>query len=128
MAALSDNPRFSKDAINTHYFWGVVALAVLVITGVLASIELWRSWRARRASHDPFHLVLGLATIALGLTLVADELGLEINHGELKLTASIPEISTPQAWSHAHIILNHIPTAGFVFALAFFVLPPLADN
>ncbi len=75
MAALSGNPRFSKDAIATHYVWGVVALAVLVICGVLAGVELWRSWRARRASGDPFHLVFGLAIITLGLTVVADELG-----------------------------------------------------
>src|SRR5438105_9050008 len=100
MAALSENPRFSKDAIATHYRWGVVALAVLVISGVLAGIELWRSWRARRASGDPFHLVLGLAIITLGLTIVADELGLRLNHHEMQLTATIPDISTPQAWSH----------------------------
>jgi uncharacterized membrane protein len=128
MAALSGNPRFSKEAIATHYVWGVAALAVLVISGVVAGIELWRSWRARRASGDPFHLVLGLAIITLGLTIVADELGFKINHHELQLTASIPDISTPQAWSHAHIILNHIPTAGIVFAIAFFVAALVANN
>src|SRR5579864_7007026 len=84
-AALSENPRFSKEAIATHYVWGVAALAVLVISGVLAGIELWRSWRARRVSGDPFHLLLGLAIITLGLTIVADELGLRINHHELQL-------------------------------------------
>ena len=128
MAALSGNPRFSKDTITTHYVWGVAALAVLVISGVLAGIELWRSWRARRVSGDPFHLVLSLAIITLGLTIVADELGIQINHRELQLTASIPDISTPQAWSHAHIILNHIPTAGIVFAIAFFVAALVANN
>jgi uncharacterized membrane protein len=127
-AALSGNPRFSKDAIATHYVWGVAALAVLVIAGVLASVELWRSWRAHRVSGDPFHLVLGLATITLGLTIVADELGLEINHRELQLTASIPDVSTSQAWSHAHIILNHIPTAGIVFAIVFFIAALVANN
>jgi len=128
MAALSGNSRFSKDAIASHYVWGAAALAVLVISGVLAGIELWRSWSARRASGDPFHLVLGLAIITLGLTIVADELGLQINHRELQLTATIPDISTPQAWSHAHIILNHIPTAGIVFAIAFFVAALVANN
>jgi len=128
MAALAGNPRFPNGAIATHYVWGMAALAVLVITGVAASIELLRSWRARRASHDPFHLVLGLATITLALTLVAGEFGLEINHRELQLTASIPDISTPQAWSHAHIILNHIPTAGLVFAIAFFVVALVVNN
>ena len=51
-----------------------------------------------------------------------------INHRELQLTATIPDISTPQAWSHAHIILNHIPTAGIVFAIAFFVAALVANN
>ena len=106
----------------------MAALAVLVISGVLAGIELWRSWRARRVSGDPFHLVLSLAIITLGLTIVADELGIRTNHRELQLTASIPDISTPQAWSHAHIILNHIPTAGIVFAIAFFVAALVANN
>src|SRR5882672_4590160 len=35
-AALSDNARFSKDLINTHYIWGVAALVVLLITGFIA--------------------------------------------------------------------------------------------
>src|ERR1700704_5242726 len=42
-AALSGNARFSKDLINTHYIWGVAALAVLMITGLVAAFELWRS-------------------------------------------------------------------------------------
>src|SRR5258706_3392922 len=43
MAALSDNPRFPKDPIATHHVSGVATLAVLVITGAPAFIELWRS-------------------------------------------------------------------------------------
>jgi uncharacterized membrane protein len=128
MADLSANPRFAKDAIDTHLIWGMVALGVLLISGAVAGFELWRSWRARRPSGDPFHLVLGLAVIALVMTVVAAELGLEINHHELELVAAIPDISTPQAWSHAHIILNHIPTAGFAFALFFFVAALVANN
>src|SRR5258706_12856889 len=85
MAALSDNARFSKDAIATHYVWGVAALAVLVIAGIAAGVELWRSWRARRGSRDPFPLVLGLATITLGLTLVPDGRGLPIHHSETQV-------------------------------------------
>ena len=128
MDSLSANPRFPKDAIATHYIWGLAALAILLITEVLAGVELWQSWRARRPVRDPFHLVLGLSLITLGLTGVASELGLQINHRELQLTATIPDISTPQAWSHAHIILNHIPTAGIVFAIAFFIVALVANN
>jgi hypothetical protein len=119
MSALSGTPKFPMDAMNTHYVWGIAALVVLLITGALAWIELWRSWRARRASSDPFHLVLGFATVSLALAIVADELGLKINHRELQSTISIADISTSQAWSHAHLILNHIPTSGFVLRSLF---------
>lgn len=127
-AALSGNPRFTEAAINAHYRWGLAALALLAMSGGAAGIALWRSWRARRAVSDPLHLVLGLAIVALALTIVADEFGFKINHRELELAVTIPDISTPQLWSHVHIILNHIPTAGFVFALAFFVTGLVANN
>ncbi len=128
MADLSGNPRFSKDAINKHYLWGAVALSVLVTAGAAATFELWRSWRVRRPSGDPFHLVLSLAIAALGFTIFADEFGWEINHRELESVISIADVSTPQAWSHVHIILNHVPTAGWVFAMAFFVVALVANN
>jgi uncharacterized membrane protein len=126
-AALSENAKFSKDLINTHYVWGVATLALLAISGIIAWIQLWRSWHAGRSS-DPFHLVLGFAIIALGLSVVADELGLRINHRELQSIISIADVSTSQSWSHAHIILNHIPTAGFVFAIAFFIVALVGNN
>ncbi len=128
MAALSGTPKFPKDALNTHYVWAIAALVVLLITGALAWIELWRAWRARRPSGDPFHLVMGLATVSLALTIVAEELGLKINHRELQSTISIADISTSQAWSHAHLILNHIPTSGFVFAIALFMAALVTNN
>ena len=49
MATLSGNPRISKAIMNSHYVWGMAALAVLVLTGVVAWVELWRSGRASRA-------------------------------------------------------------------------------
>ncbi len=128
MAALSENERFAEATMNTHYFWGLAALAGLALAGVVALAELWRSRSAQQASSGPFYLVLAFSTLALGLTLVAGEIGLELNHRELELPVTIPDISTPQGWSHAHLILNHIPTAGFVFALAFFVAALVADN
>jgi uncharacterized membrane protein len=127
-ADLSGNPRFSEDAINSHAGWGIAVLVLLTLTGVAALVELWRSWRARRPSGDPHHLVLGLAIAALFLSGVADELGFEINHHELELAVTIPDISTSQVWSHVHMMLNHIPTAGFVFAIAFFVIALVANN
>lgn len=76
----------------------------------------------------PSHLIAGFTIIALALTIVAGEFGFHINHHELELAVTIPDISTPQAWSHAHLVLNHVPTAGFVFALAFFVTALVANN
>src|ERR1700730_8766653 len=128
MAVLAKNPRFSKEMMNTHYGWGMAALLVLVMTGIVALVELWRSYRARRASKDPFHLVSGLAIIALGLTVVVGELGLEINHRELQSTTVIPDVSTSPIWPHVHLFLNHVPTAGFVFALVFYVLALVTNN
>ncbi|HEX5281413.1 MAG TPA: DUF2231 domain-containing protein [Micropepsaceae bacterium] len=188
-ADLAGNPRYSPDAISTHYFWGLAAIGVLAIAGLIAFVELWRTWLGRRlfslsgpalahataagssyanvpentssamvaaeaagpsysaraaqsrgvsgyrrisAKHlgtwNSSSLLAGFAIIALALTVVASELGFPINHHELELAVTIPDISTPQAWSHAHLILNHVPTAGFVFALAFYVTALVANN
>jgi uncharacterized membrane protein len=128
ISELSGNPRYATDAIDIHYAWGLAALAVLVASGVAAALELWRAWQAKRPSGDPLRVVLGSSIGAFVLTIVAGELGIPINHHELELTVAIPDISTSQVWSHAHIILNHIPTAGFVFALAYFGVALVANN
>jgi uncharacterized membrane protein len=125
MAVLSKNPGFPKDLMSRHYGWGLATLAVLALTGLAALVELWRS---RSGVIDPLHLVLGLAVIALGLTFAADELGFVINHRELASTVDIPDVSTPPLWPQAHLILNHVPTAGFVFALFFYVVALATGN
>src|ERR1700710_2239107 len=43
MAALADNPRFTKEAMNAHYLWGSIAIGVLAISGIWAGLVLWRS-------------------------------------------------------------------------------------
>lgn len=126
MAALSANPKIPKDIMNAHYRWGMAALIVLVITGVVAVMALRRLGRAERASNVAFYLVSGLAILALGLMVVAD--GWEINHRELQSTTVIPDVSTSPVWPHVHMILNHFPTVGFVFAIAFFVIALVAKN
>jgi uncharacterized membrane protein len=126
MAALSGNPGIPKDMMNTHYGWGIAALLALAVTGVLALIELWRSGRAGRASNAGYGLVLGLAVFSLALMIVAD--GWELNHRELQTVIVIPDVSTPAVWPHVHMILNHAPTVGFVFAIFFFVIGLLTKN
>jgi uncharacterized membrane protein len=128
LRALSKSPLVSKEMMNSHYGWGLAALVVLVLTGLAALAELWRSHRAGRPSGDPLHLVAGLAIVALGLTAAASEFGFQARHHELQSIVEIPDVSTSQVWSHAHLILNHVPSAGFVFALVFYVAALLAGN
>jgi uncharacterized membrane protein len=124
MAALSEN-RISRDMMDSHYIWGWLALAVLVMTGAAAWFELWRSRRVGHLSNQALNVVLALAIVTLGLMAVVGELGWEINHFELhlppKVGAYMAPGTTPQTWSHVHMILNHFPTVGFVMALAFYI-------
>jgi uncharacterized membrane protein len=119
MQDLSANPKFSEDMVSAHYGWGVAGLAVLAMTGLAALVAL-----LRRLTDNALHLVLGLAIVTLGLMAVAGELGWEINHTELRLATQ----KTPQIWSHVHIILNHFPTVGFVFAIVFYVSALVMNN
>lgn len=126
-AVLSDNPQISKAMMSTHYTWAIGAIAALVVTGLVAWIELLRTMRTE-AKIDPFRLVLVLAIVALGVSAVADEFGWDINHRELQIAVVIPEVSTSQLWTNAHLILNHVPTAGFVFAIFFLVMALILNN
>lgn len=128
IAELSNNPRFSKSMIGTHYIWGSAALVLLIITGIAAWLELWRSRRAERRLRTSLYWVGVPAIVTLGVTVVADEFGWQLNHHELESTVKIPDVSTSQLWSHVHIMLNHVPTAGFVFALAFFVIALVVNS
>jgi uncharacterized membrane protein len=126
MATLSGNSRFSKAVMNAHYTWGMAALAALVITGVVALVALGLSGSTGRASRDTLRAVLGLGVVTLGVLIMAD--GWEINHRELLSTVIIPDVSTPPIWPHVHMILNHAPTVGWTFALAFYVIALVANN
>jgi uncharacterized membrane protein len=91
----------------------------------VAWLELVRSWRGR-PSENALHLVLGLGLVTLALMMVAGELGWQINHNELRLDPATQK--TSQLWSHAHMILNHFPTVGFVIGLGLFVGALVLDN
>jgi uncharacterized membrane protein len=114
---LVGNTRFNPDLIETHMYWANTALGLLVITGFVALINLFR---LRGLSNDALHLVLGLAFVTLLLMAISGELGWEINHTELRLPAAAQK--TSQIWSHVHIILNHFPTVGFVITLAVYIV------
>src|SRR6516225_6918863 len=122
MAVLSQDPKISQDLMSTHFGWGITSLALLVLTAAAALIELWRSRRAERLSNDALHLVLGLALVTLALMVIVGEVGWEINHHELRLDPATQR--TPQA----HIILNHFPTVGFVFALVVYIAALVMNN
>jgi uncharacterized membrane protein len=126
MAALSGDPKISRQLMNSHFVWGLASLAALVITGAAAAVELWRFHRLGRLSDPALRLVLGLVIVTLGLMLAAGELGWEINHHELRVDRAAQR--TSQIWSHAHVILNHFPTVGLVFALAFYIAALVTKN
>ena len=130
METLSQNPKISQNLMSSHFGWGVAALAVLVMAGLVAWIELWRSWRVGHLSNNAAHLVLGLAIVTLAFMVFGGESGWQISHNELRLDAAAQraDMATPQWWSHIHMILNHFPTVGFVFALGFFILALILNN
>ena len=95
-------------------------------TGVAAAYELWRSRNVGHLSIDALHLVLGLGLLTLGLMAVVNEFGWQVNHSEFRLGLDVQK--TSEAWSHAHVIVNHLPTIGLVFALAFYITALALDN
>jgi hypothetical protein len=126
MTVMSTTPGISREMLNAHYGWGMAALLALIVTGAVAWVELWRSGRAGSPTVMSFRLVSGLAVVALVLMIIAN--GWEINHRELQTTVVIPDVSTPARWPYVHMILNHVPTVGFVFAIAYFVVALVTDN
>jgi uncharacterized membrane protein len=125
MTALAGNPRFPEAMMTSHFYWSVGALLFMAVAGIAAWLELVRSWNGR-PSQNALHLVLGLGLVTLALMMVAGELGWEINHNELRLDAATQK--TSQLWSHAHMILNHFPTIGFVIGLGIYVGALVLDN
>jgi uncharacterized membrane protein len=132
MAVLSAKPDVAKDMMNYHYYVGLLALASLVIVGAAAWYELWRSQSVKHLSDQTLNVILVLALLAMALMVVVDELGWEINHFELHLPAKqgpyMAPGTTPETWSHVHMILNHFPTVGFVFALVFYIIALVINN
>jgi len=124
--------RIPADLMDTHLEWGVAALLMLGVTGLAAWIALVRFWRSERMSDNAGHLVLGLSFVTLALMAVTGELGWEINHFELRLPPKVgPYLSpgtTPEIWSHVHMILNHFPSVGITVALGFFVIALIVNN
>lgn len=123
---LEGRARVALEAAAYHQGWAWFAMGSMVFTGLLAWWVLWRSWRLPGPSKNNQHLVLGFGLFTLILMAVVGEIGWEIAHYELPLPR--PEEGTPQAWSHVHIILNHLPTVGFVFGLFAFFTGMLKKN
>jgi uncharacterized membrane protein len=126
MDVLSQNPKISKDLMYTHLGWGWASLIMLALTGIAALIALLRYWSAERVGENSLHLVLGLGLVTLALMVIVGELGWEISHHELELNPATQK--TSQIWSHVHMILNHFPTVGFVFAFFFYVVALASNN
>jgi uncharacterized membrane protein len=124
---LEGRQKISMDAAEWHLVWAWISLFSLAITGLLALNALVKSRKQHPGpSRNDLHLVLGFGLLTLIGMAVVGEIGWEIAHYELVLPRA--EDGTPQNWSHVHIILNHLPTVGFVFALFFFFAGLVRDN
>ncbi len=138
MALLAKDPKVSQELMNSHLIWSYAALAMLVLLGAVSGFEWWRSRGTKRLSSGMLNVILALGAVTLVLMGVVGELGWEIAHHELaiKLTPEqqfdvdhgAQDGPSSQTWSHVHIILNHFPTVGFVFALFFFVWGLVASS
>jgi uncharacterized membrane protein len=139
MAMLAGKPGISQDRMDAHYGWSWAALILLALMGIAAWLELWRHRRVGTLSNNAVHLVLGLGLLTLASMIYVGELGWEIGHHELQTATTVAANqpsgsdiaegqSTPQAWSHVHIILNHFPTVGFVLTLAYFLAALVMNN
>jgi uncharacterized membrane protein len=130
--ALAGKPTVDAAMLSPHYYIGMAALAGLVITGIASLLELMRFGSARKFSDQTLKIILALGLITLILMIAVDEFGFEINHYELRLPPKeggyLAPGTTPELWSHVHMILNHFPTVGFVTGLGFFVVGLLISN
>jgi uncharacterized membrane protein len=126
MAVASLDPKTPPDLLSLHRTIGWLALAASAITGAVAAFALWRQHRDGHLAGPALNWILALAILTLALMAVVGELGWEMDHHELLIPPT--QTSTPQAWSHVHIILNHFPTIGFVIALGFYVTALVTDN
>jgi uncharacterized membrane protein len=127
MTLLLQDPKVSAGALNAHYYWGLAASVVLLITGLWALLQLWR---AGKPDAQVVAATVGLAVVTVFVLVAASELGFALDHHELfrVVPRAQASIATPQVWSHVHMVLNHVPTIGFAMTLAFYVIGLVADN
>jgi uncharacterized membrane protein len=116
----------SRYQVHEHYTWSLAAITTLALAGLIAWIALWRGRRAPKVPGAALITVLCLESVTLTVTAAAAWIGWDINHREFNFPT--PADGTPTTWAHIHVILNHFPTVGFVFALLFFIVGVARDN
>ena len=120
------DPKTPPDLLGLHRTIGWLALLATIATGAAAALALARLRRAGHLSGVALKWILALGLVTLALMAWVGELGWEMDHHELLIPPT--DVSTAQAWSHVHVILNHFPTIGFVVTLGFYVTALLTDN
>ena len=120
------DPKTPPHLLDLHRTIGWLALAASIATGAVAALALARLRRAGHLSSAALKWILALGLVTLALMAWVGELGWEMDHHELLIPPT--EVSTAQAWSHVHVILNHFPTIGLVVTLCFYVTALLTDN
>ena len=117
---LADRDFITRDQVLEHYQWSLGAITAAVLSGVIALVALLRAGRAQKVPGAALITVLALQMVTLALMATAAWTGWNMNHREFNFPT--PDGGTPTTWAHIHVILNHLPTVGFVFALFLFVL------
>src|SRR5262249_59872901 len=81
MTALAGNPRFPEGMMDSHFNWSVTALGFMAVTGIVAWLELVRSWRGR-PSANALPSVLGARGGSPAAVGVGGGVGWEGQHSE----------------------------------------------
>jgi len=126
MPSLAGRHLLQRYQVHEHYQWSLAAIAALAVAGLIAWIALWRGRHAPKIPGAALLTVLCLECGTLIVTAAAAWIGWNINHREFDLPT--PAMGTPVTWAHIHVILNHFPTVGFVFALFFFIIGLARNN
>ena len=124
--ALGERHYVLQSDVAEHQSFSTASTVISVLAGLLAWFILWRSLKTTTSkSGDLVVLVAEAANlIAVG---GAAWIGWNINHHR-EFNFPTPDMGTPTVWAHIHVILNHFPTVGFVFALFFFIVGLVQKN
>ena len=81
---LMDRPGIPEDLINRHQAAALLGLIFMEVTGVVAWVGLWRTWRHLRSAGWTVGATVMLTTMTIVVMVVASNLGGQIRREELR--------------------------------------------